>query len=157
MADATRRTRPRLLYWLLGLSLCVNLLVFGAVGGAVLRHGGAPEGRPGPAAGGLALIRALDRADRRAVLRAARGAVPGGVARSAVNADMLRVLRAETLDAAALGAVLDAQAAGAQARVDAVRAAWRTRVEAMSPDARAAYADRLERLQNRRRDDAGGL
>jgi uncharacterized membrane protein len=146
MADTEDKPKRRI--WpraLLALSLALNVLVIGAVAGAAWRHGG-PDGsggkRGGPG-GGIAMLRAMDAPDRRAVLRAARAARETDFDRAAHQSALVEVLAAEQLDVDAFDALIDAQQRAASARVAAVTQAWRAQVIAMTPEARSAYVARL--------------
>ena len=147
MADhvpTSRRTR--ILRILLALSLAINLAVAGLAAGIALRG---KDGHPprnfdmslGPVA------RALSPEDRAAIresLRARRDLGP----RRGRDADLqalIAALTAEPYDSAALQAALEGPVAQA-ARFQAVAAqALAARIDAMSPEARTALADRLRR------------
>ena len=140
------------------LSLALNLLVVGAVAGAAWRHGGpgGPDGRArsGGPPSGLSMLRALERDDRRAVLRAARAAqIEPAFDRGAFQAELVAALRAEPLDMDALDRLLAQQRAYAGARLETVLGVWRAHVQSMSADAREAYAERLEEGGKRRGKD----
>lgn len=158
-APSATASAPRWMRIALVLSLAVNLLVAGIVAGMIVTGG--PGGRGGPDRRDVAGLytRALDAADRRALRRAylhqlrdaegARGAV------LAEFRDVLRILRSEPFDAAALQAALARQRARGAARQEEGQRLLAEVLQAMSPSERAAYADRLEeglaRLQTRRR------
>lgn len=138
------RRAPRWMKILLTGSLAVNLLVVGVVAGAAWRFSKAPQGGGGPR-DGFAVIAALERDDRRAVLKELRQ--EGRQARAQARDDMARlldVLRSPTLDPDALDALMLSQITRGKTMQDTVRAAWSARVTAMSAQERAAYADRLE-------------
>jgi len=133
--------------WLLVGSLGLNLMVAGLVAGAML--GGGPDGRPsrldltvGP------LTRAMAEEDRVALreqLRA-QGAFDHRE-RVAMRADMsvmLGLVRAETFDAEAFRDVVLRQRARLANGQDRVLAVVVLQIESMSPEGRAAFADRLE-------------
>jgi uncharacterized membrane protein len=135
-------------------SLAVNLLVLGAIGGAALgerRDRGdahrAEERALIPL--GLGLYgRALAPGDRRALadaardrhadLRPARATVRQGMA------ELAEAVRAEPFDPARVAAILDSQGRAAARQLEIGRDLLVARLAAMPPEARAAFADRLE-------------
>lgn len=139
---------------LLFASLALNLLVVSAVVGFLLvgpdgaRRGG-PHGMQDPA---LPYTRAFEEDERRALRRTLRREIFAkrdevrAVRESVLSGyrEALVILRAEPFDAAALEAVLAAQAArSAEVRVRGQRL-LSGYLEQMTPAERAAYADRLE-------------
>lgn len=147
MVEQSRKSKTRT--WLKGLfvvSLTLNVLILGAIAGAVWRHGG-PEARVRGPGGAPAILRALKREDRRDVLRTARAA--GRSARkdrTAQDAQMIAVLSATPLDVTALDALMAAQQEVAFQRIAAVSQAWRVHVMAMTQAQRADYVERLKEL-----------
>ncbi len=141
--------------WLLFASLAVNLLVAGLILGAAwsLRGGHGPHARDLAAPYTAALApqerRALFRAFRREH-RAAAAQAEGGLAPRAAYAEALELLRREPFDAAAFESVVDAQFRTAEAAQAAGRRVLLEHITALSPEARAAYADRLEEALARR-------
>lgn len=150
--------------WLLVGSLGLNLLVAGLVAGALL--GGGPHGRPsrldltvGP------LTRAMAEEDRAALrdqLRA-QGAFDHRE-RVAVRADMramLGLVRAETFEEEAFREIVLRQLTRLANGQDRVLAVVTSQIASMSPEDRAAFADRLEEQLRRSgrppsRDGSGG-
>lgn len=149
MADTAtpKPAAPRWMRILLVVSLAFNLLILGLVLGAVLR-GGPHDRRIARDMGGAPFVMALAPADRAALIGEFH-AEPGSLRedrrllRERFHA-LLAALRAERFDrkavqdllAAQRGAAADRQAVGERLLLD--------RLEAMAPEARAAYADRLE-------------
>jgi uncharacterized membrane protein len=145
----------------LGVSVALNLLVAGLVAGAVLRDGG-PRDRMlrdldfGP------FTEALSGADRDA-LRREFVARSGGFRdmRDEMRADfdaLLRALRVEPFDVEAVRGLLAGQQARVQERLMLGQDLLLERLAAMSPTARAEFADRLEHRLRRgpgRRDGHG--
>lgn len=140
----------------LGVSVALNLLVVGVVAGAILRDGG-PRDRMvrdldlGP------FTEALSPDDRAAMRREFVARMPEmGEARRAMRAefrDLLALLRAEPFDPEAMRQVMTGQRARMQERVDLGQELLLQRLESMTPDARQAFADRLEdRLRRGLRD-----
>ena len=143
----------RKMRWALGLSLAVNLLFVGAIGGAVYRNAGGPgldrHHAPELRSYGTPYVRALPRKDRRALfagLKAGNGAVrPSRSERRAQYDEMLAVLRADPFEVDAVRDILKAQGAAAYGMQTAAHIAWLDRISAMSEVERQSYADRLER------------
>lgn len=150
----------------LGVSVALNLLVAGVVAGAILREGG-PRDRMvrdldlGP------FTEALSQADRSAIRREFVARMPEfREARHAMRGefrDLLALLRAEPFDPEAMRQVMAGQRARMQERVDLGQDLLLQRLEAMPPEARRAFADRLEerlrrgpRGAGRDGEDAGG-
>lgn len=149
---------PARFRWLLIGSLTLNLLVVGAVAGMALRFAGGDRMPPpterslgfGPWSGGLeredmrALRKGFDASgtDLRAAWREER----------ADRAALFAVLRAEPFDPAELDAVAARMQARTLERLDLGQKLIRDHIVAMSPEARRAFADRLERHQTRGRD-----
>jgi uncharacterized membrane protein len=141
---------PRWVKVALVASLAVNLAVAGVVGGAVLRHGhdgGDKAGFPrDPAFGGYA--RALSREDRRAILTEMHNRRPE---RATIRKDRLKTfgevitaLKAEPFDPAAVRALLKAQLDMSAEAQTLGRDLLMSRITAMSPSERAAFAARLQ-------------
>jgi len=128
---------------LLAVSLALNFAIAGFVGGSFMRvQREAREEGPGA---GFAFVRALEREDRRVTLRNMRDVSRAARRESRQEmAQILEIIRADTLDEAALRVLLEDQVA----RVGQVQMRMSGRVldlvVAMSPDARKAYADRVE-------------
>ncbi len=144
------RKAPRWMKIVLGLSLAVNLLIFGVIFGAAMRHGeGWREAGGNGMREGFALLAALDREDRRAILREVR-TVQDRSARRAQITQLLALLRAETLDVAALQELIAEQRSMGAQMQELMAASWTARIERMGAAERAAYADRLESWMSRR-------
>jgi uncharacterized membrane protein len=158
--DGSARGRGRWLRLALVLSLAANLAVVGMAVGVALTKPGPGEHRDGGRRGGdrpPAALRelgpapyfaALSQPDRAALLEAA-GAREGDLrqSREALRArfeEMLALLRAETFDAAAMGALLAGQRAEAARRQELGEALLIERFAEMSAEERAAYAERLD-------------
>lgn len=170
MTDANTQTGPnappppakagRWVKILLAVSLALNLAVVGVVVGAALKSrnfdgGRAPDVRElnfGPFTG------ALNRAQRRALLQGfVADQPPLREMRDLIRAEFQLVLdavRAQPFDPAAFQEALAGQSRSTIARLEAGRKALEAVIIAMSPQDRAAYADRLEDGLQRRRPDA---
>lgn len=153
MADANEPAQPRTRTWVrvaLVVSLALNLLVLGMIGGAVINHGrGDPRAVTGPADLGP-YGRALSDADRAALRKAIRAEGPRlRENREAVRAgfrELTGALRAEPYDHARVTAIIEGQQARVEAQVDLLRALMLDRVAQMTPAERAGFADRLEEV-----------
>ncbi len=156
---------PCLSGWLRGLlfvSLAFNLVIVGVVAGAVWRHAGGDGDRRAARADrvSIAYIRALDRADRRAIRDEMRARLPGRDALRAQIRDsfgaVLATLRAPDFDRAALAAQLEAQFSIGADQQRLARELMIDRLAGMSLEQRRAFADRVEdelaRMARRDRD-----
>jgi len=131
----------------LALSVALNLAVAGLAVGAWLgdgRHHGMPRDMSfGP------FSAALDDTDRRAIRKALMERLGEfREQRAAARAEfetLLATLRADPFDAAALKAALAALEARNAERLDLGRSLIETRLVEMTPEERAAFADRLEK------------
>ncbi|MEZ5911535.1 MAG: periplasmic heavy metal sensor [Paracoccaceae bacterium] len=139
---------------LLVLSLALNLLVLGAVLGAVIGHGRSPYmAMRDPGFGPY--TEALGRADRAALRRAFadRGGSP--IEPATLAAEFLRLaeaLRADPFQPQAVADLFQAQRQRGEARMRLGEDLLLQRITAMSPRERQAFADRLEVALQRRFD-----
>tara|TARA_R110002110_G_scaffold132616_14_gene314421 strand:- start:5673 stop:6182 length:510 start_codon:yes stop_codon:yes gene_type:complete len=150
----------RRLRWALIASLGLNLVFVGLFAGAAYRNAGGPgagmrDGGPNARNYATPYVKALDRADRRAVFRAMRAgqtgdAAPSRAERRALFDQVLVALRADPFDPAAVADVLRRQGRVALALQTASEGAWVAQVSRMSPADRLAYADRVEEELRRR-------
>jgi uncharacterized membrane protein len=139
---------------LLAVSLTLNLLVLSLIAGAHFRDEHDASRFPPPdrsvmrATGFGPFFDAMPRAARNRMGEALRargdGFAPDRDALAAELRDVLAALRAEPFDPAALEAVLVAQHARAQARIEAGRDVLLGQVATMSPVERRGFADQLE-------------
>ena len=166
MADP-EKTVASVPIWLrivLGVSLGLNLLVLGLVGGTMVRYGGPDGMRPPPRSVGAALFRALPGEDRRALwdrsyaMPMANGMsmteeMPKGHhARQMAQARAVgAALRATPFDREALAAILQGQAARREGFQKSLQQAWLDRVADMTEAERVAYSSRLEHAMDRPR------
>lgn len=136
--------------WALVLSLGVNLFVAAAVLGAGLRHH-----REVRDVGFGPFTNALTREDRMALRDAFMAAAPdvGMRRRTAAEdaAQLAAALRADPWDAAAVEALPLRQGARAEERFALGRRLFLERLGQMTPEARGALADRIERMLDRGR------
>ncbi|SEN60384.1 Uncharacterized membrane protein [Gemmobacter aquatilis] len=160
MDDTTFQTPkarfPRGMRILLVASLALNLLVLGGVGGMILK-GPPPRHDLVRDLGFGAFTEALSDADRAALRSDFLRRTPDLQAKRAeMRGDLdlvLAALRATPFDPAALDAAMARQSVRIEARIAMGQALMRDRFVAMSPQDRAAFADRLERSLLRHRDD----
>lgn len=156
-APAATAPRPRrLLAVALFVSLALNLLVAGVVAGALWGRGDGAALRPVRVDIGLGpYTRALSDVDRAALRAAWRAQGPDlaglHAARRADRAALLEALRAQPFDPLAVEAVFAGQRDRQAEHQHLARRLLVERIAAMSPEARAAYADRLAEAP--RRDD----
>lgn len=149
MSDQTTNSSgcPRWIKIALALSLAANLLIVG-LGAGMMTHFRLSGGPPRVADAGGAYTSALSPRDRRQIgqqltehyqeTRKGREAVLGEYRQ------MLRVLKAEPFDRAAAEQVLKRQSSIADQRRKAGETALLDRLEAMTPEERAAFVERLE-------------
>ncbi|MCB2094188.1 MAG: periplasmic heavy metal sensor [Rhodobacteraceae bacterium] len=128
-------------------SLALNLLVAGiVVGGAMRHHWYGPQG-PARDIGFGPFTQALSKEDRKALRGAFMAANPGFLdMRQDMRRDMnalIAALRAEPWDKDAAGAILAGQSHRMTEWMDIGREVLLERIAAMTPDERAAFADRL--------------
>ena len=157
-----RRPRmSRLTRVVLIVSLSLNLLVGALFASAYFTHDKwrHPRGHGGAMSGG-GLAQALDSEDRHAIRRAMRAAHKGtGDPRAEMQAifrDFAAVVRQDPYDGAAAAALLSRHRDGFQDRLAQGQSLLLERLAAMSPEARKAYADRLDRILTKRQQRRDG-
>lgn len=135
---------------LLVASLALNLVVVGAVAGLLI-SGGGWHGRhhaPGIAAAGGPLTRALDDQDRRAIARQMREAYrdgrPGRAEQRAAFDALIADLRKTPFERADVAEHMARMRGMLVGRLELAQGLLLDRLEGMTPDERAAFADRLE-------------
>lgn len=128
-------------------SLALNLLVIGLAVGAIWRFGGDHGHRP-PLPMAATLYRALPDADRDYLRQHAHGRLDARQTRRAQDmAELAAALRASPFDAARFAALLEQHEMRRAEGHEVMRAALIDRIAAMDTGARAAYADRIERMR----------
>ena len=156
MAEDAQTPVPRSPRWMrivLGLSLALNLVVVGIVGGALLRFGGPAGFLPPSVSLGAAMYRELPKEERRAIVAETRKSTSARPMRRGKEAEALAAaLRAEPFDPAAVQQVLSGQVEARRDWHQSMQAAWLTRVTEMSAEDRRAYADRGYRGHGIKRD-----
>lgn len=138
------------------LSLTLNLLVLGIVGGSILAHGWMDGAHRVREVGFGPYTDALTPEDRKALRDAFVKAVPDfRQRREEARADVERLaetIRAEPFDRAAVAALMEAQGARIQERIQLGRNLLLDRLEVMGPEARSALADRIGTMRRMHRD-----
>lgn len=129
-------------------SLALNLAVAGVVAGAMIRGGPMHRGEMGRDPGFGPFTEALSPEDRTALRRAfLQNAPEFRDGRRALRADFAQILaglRAEPFDRDAMAALLARQQERMATRLQLGQRLILDRVAEMTPEARAAFADRLE-------------
>ena len=151
--ETSRAASGRGLKWALGLSLALNLVILGFLGGSAWRLAG-PEGghrdmRATPASYGAAFVRALPQREQRRLhrdLRRQGEGLPSRAERRALYGEMLELLRADRFEPDRARAIFDRQADTAHAVQTRAQAGWLRIVEEMSAAERAEVANRLEKV-----------
>ncbi|NUB46306.1 periplasmic heavy metal sensor [Fertoebacter nigrum] len=158
---AARPAAPRWMRLALALSVALNLGVAGVVGGSLL-HDARKEPRPVPVRdlGFGPFSEALSPEDRAALRRAFMAEAPDfrdawRQMRGEFGA-VLDALRAEPFEPAALAVVLDRQSVRTGEMLSLGQRLLFDRVAEMTPEARLAFADRLEQSLSRRPTRRGG-
>ncbi|MGJ8615458.1 MAG: periplasmic heavy metal sensor [Sulfitobacter sp.] len=158
MADHTPKRRRVNLRWVLAASLGLNLLFVGVFVGAAYRQAGGPgsHGDGAQMTRGYATpyVQALPRETRRALHQTLRNGDQAGArlsrkARRALYAQMIATLRATPFDPTAATDVLSAQRDAVLGVQSLAQSMWLKEVTDMTPDERAAYADKLEKILKR--------
>lgn len=164
MADtATPGAKPKIpgpIRAVLIVSLTLNLLVVGVVAGGLIMG---PPHPPRPMVGDIGMgtfTDALSHEDRDALRRAA---APDGAAfremRQQARADMdafVAALQADVWDGNQLQRLFDAYSARSESRMQIGQRLFADRIAAMSPEARKAYAARLQEMLKRQMDKRSG-
>lgn len=137
-------------------SLAVNLLFVGIIGGGMVAGRGMPHPFGGSDLSLGAFAEALDAGDRDAVRDSFKSRHdqrrPNRADRDAALVAFLAAVRTDPFDAAAIEAIFADQRDKATSGLVAGQEALLERLSAMTPEARAAFSDRLERRLNRRGD-----
>lgn len=138
--------------FVLAISLALNLLVVGLVAGAFWSAGGPGGGKRGGLPGGIAgpnpLIRALSDSDREFTRKALKDRSEAlRRSRTEDRGEMERLaaaLKSEPMDMAVIEAVFASQQTRASDRVAIGQAVLLERIQGLSREERAAFAERLE-------------
>tara|TARA_B100000287_G_scaffold6955_1_gene6789 strand:- start:226 stop:690 length:465 start_codon:yes stop_codon:yes gene_type:complete len=146
MTDSANPKRRNLWKILFGVSLALNLLIVGALGGAFMRKGKGPTANH--LASGFLYMRALEFKDKRAlrkeILRNKDGRKLVKDRNQASFNSAVGILKSHPFDRAAFENLLDEQAKHAKLRQDSARIALVNRIENMTKEERRVYAQRLK-------------
>ena len=146
MTDSANPKRRNLWKILFGVSLALNLLIVGALGGAFMRKGKGPTANH--LASGFLYMRALDFKDKRAlrkeILRNKDGRKLVKDRNQASFNSAVGILKSHPFDRAAFENLLDEQVKHAKLRQDSARIALVNRIENMTKEERRVYAQRLK-------------
>ena len=138
------------------LSLGLNLAVLGIVGGAIIAHGWRDDPRRVRDVGFGPYTEALSSEDRAELRKAFLKSAPDfRQRREEIRADMAALanaIRATPYDRAAVETVMETQSGRIEERLTLGRSLLLDRLDAMSPEARAAMADRLETVRRKHHD-----
>lgn len=142
--------------WVLIGSLGLNLLAAGVFGGALLREWGPKDHAPPPRNVALGFwSEGLQRADHAALRQRFRAeGVDFKSAWQGERADrkaLIQILKTEPFNVAAFEAVADSLQGRAVGRIASTEAVVRGHIIDMTPEARRAFAERLEAGMNRKR------
>ena len=148
MTDSTDQKSRNLWKILFGVSFALNLLIVGALGGALMRKGKGPMANH--LASGFLYIQALDFQDKK-VLRKEISRNKDGrklvKARNQANfSSALGILKNHPFDRSAFENLLNEQAKYSKSRQSLARIALVTHIENMTKEERLIYALRLEDL-----------
>ena len=146
MTDSANPKRRNFWKILFGVSLALNLLIVGAVGGAFMRKGKGPTANH--LASGFLYMRALDFKDKRALRKEILRNNDGRKLVKDRNHDSFNsavvILKTHPFDRAAFENLLDEQAKHAKLRQSLARRALVNHIEKMTKEERLIYAQRLK-------------
>lgn len=147
---------PRTRGWiriLLAVSLALNLAVAGLAVGAFVKNGGPPPRHDERDMGLGPLGDALSREDRRALRKEFLARFPElKIGRAALQADfaaLMAALRADPFDPVALDAAVQVISDRNTERLATIRDIISDYLKSLTPEARVAFADRLEKALSR--------
>ena len=148
MTDSANPKRRNLWKILFGISLALNLLIVGALGGAFMRKGKGPTANH--LASGFLYMRALDFKDKRAlrkeILRNKDGRKLDTDRNQASFNSAVVILRNHPFDRVAFENLLDEQAKHTKLRQSSARSALVNHIGNMTKEERLLYAQRLKDL-----------
>jgi len=128
------------------ISLALNLAVIGIGAGAAWRFKDGPHGADRPVMLGRFIFKDLGRQEVRRLLHDRAGEAGGARDRRRAEMDqVIALLRAETLDAPAVMAVVDAHIVESDGFMRSVAQLWGNRLEGLSLKDRHKLADRMQR------------
>ena len=146
MTNSTNPKRRNLWKILFGVSLALNLLIVGVLGGAFMRKGKGPTANH--LASGFLYMRALEFKDKRALRKEILRNNDGRKLVKDRNHDSFNsavvILKTHPFDRAAFENLLDEQAKHAKLRQSSARTALVNHIENMTKEERLTYAQRLK-------------
>ena len=143
MTDSANPKRRNLWKILFGISLALNLLIVGALGGAFMRKGKGPAANH--LASGFLYMRALDFKDKRALRKEILRNKDGRKLAKDRNSAVV-ILKGHPFDRAAFENLLDEQAKHTKLRQSSARTALVNHIDNMTKEERLLYAQRLKDL-----------
>ena len=147
--SASTDLKPRNLWKILfGISLALNLLIVGAIGGAILRVGKGPMAKHH--ASGFLYMRALNFEDKKALRKAIfRNKNSRKIIREKEHSSYIsavKILKKDPFDRKAFEDLLDEQTKHSKSRQSSARVALVTQITGMTKEERLIYSERLEDL-----------
>ena len=147
--SASTDLKPRNLWKILfGISLALNLLIVGAIGGAILRVGKGPMAKHH--ASGFLYMRALNFEDKKALRKEifrnknSRKIIREKERSSYISA--VKILKKDPFDRKAFEDLLDEQTKHSKTRQSSARVALVAQITGMTKEERLIYSERLEDL-----------
>ena len=148
MATSTKFKSRNLWKILFGISLALNLLIVGAIGGAMLRMSKGPMANH--RASGLLYMRALSFEDKKALRKELfRNKDSRKIIRAKEHSSYssaLKILKKDPFDRKAFEDLLDEQTKNSKSRQSSARVALVTQITRMTKEERLIYSERLEDL-----------
>jgi len=147
--SASTDFKPRNLWKILfGISLALNLLIVGAIGGAILRVGKGPMAKHH--ASGFLYMRALNFEDKKALRKAIfRNKNSRKIIREKEHSSYIsavKILKKDPFDRKAFEDLLDEQTKHSKTRQSSARVALVAQITGMTKEERLIYSERLEDL-----------
>ena len=147
--SASTDLKPRNLWKILfGISLALNLLIVGAIGGAILRVGKGPMAKHH--ASGFLYMRALNFEDKKALRKELfRNKDGRKISRAKEHSSYIsavKILKKDPFDRKAFEDLLDEQTKHSKSRQSSARVALVTQITGMTKEERLIYSERLEDL-----------
>ena len=148
MSDPTDFKQRNLWKILFGISLAINLLIIGALGGALSRAGKGPMIQH--RASGLLYIRALNFEDKKVLRKKLfRNKDSRKIIRAKEHSSYssaVKILKKDPFDRKAFEDLLDEQTKQSKSKPSSARVALVTQIENMTKEQRLIYSKRLEEL-----------
>ena len=147
--SASTDLKPRNLWKILfGISLALNLLIVGAIGGAILRVGKGPMAKHH--ASGFLYMRALNFEDKKALRKEIfRNKNSRKIIREKEHSSYIsavKILKKDPFDRKAFEDLLDEQTKHSKTRQSSARVALVAQITGMTKEERLIYSERLEDL-----------